>query len=136
MRKRSGEIANLHVLLVVVRRVCLIVGLGAISSTPLGILFMLTLLTVYIISNLLINKPIKKMSAIHITSEVLMGVFLLLLQMAIINATTFNNQLWNALGYIMLLLAFTAAGLLSLLTAQQTVSCIKKHSIKIKGKAE
>lgn len=68
LRRKSGELANLHALLLVVRRICLITGLGIASSSPLGCLFILTLLNVYIISNMLINKPLRKMPFLQIIS--------------------------------------------------------------------
>lgn len=116
-----------------VRRFCLIIGLGTLSGSPLGTLFMLTLLTVYIVSNWLINKPLRKMAGLQISAEILMGVFILLLQMTIINATTLDNGIWNGLGYVMLCLAFGAVAMLSILTVSQTVVCVQKF---IKKKRE
>jgi hypothetical protein len=99
-----------------VRRSCLVIGVGVVGSAPLGVLFMLTLLTVYIVSNWFISRPLKKMAGVQITAEILMGTFLLLLQMTIINATTFDNQLWMALAYITFFLALSAVVLLMVLT--------------------
>lgn len=61
IKKKAGELANLHALLLLVRRVCLVIGIGVASQSPLGILFILTLLTIYIVSNMLINKALRRM---------------------------------------------------------------------------
>ena len=136
IRKKAGELANLHALLLVVRRSCLIVGIGMTSSSPLGILFILTLLTIYIISNWLISKALKKMVMIQILAQILFGIFMVLLQMSIINATTLDNQMWTALGWIMFLLAFVAIGLLSGMVVVQIVRSVQKYRDSSKEKSQ
>lgn len=68
IKKKAGELGSLHALLLVVRRVCLVIGVGVAPQSPLGCLFILTLLTVYIVSNMLINKALRKMPIPQILS--------------------------------------------------------------------
>lgn len=132
IKKKAGELANLHALLLLVRRVCLVIGIGVASQSPLGILFILTLLTIYIVSNMLINKALRRMPTFQMLSEILLGVFLILHQMSFVNATTIDNGIWNAIGWIMVLISFSAILILTIMTCTLTYKCLKENINRIR----
>ena len=125
--------ANLHPLLLLVRRLCLILGVSLASNSPLGCLFIVTLLTIYVAANLIINRSAKRLLRVQVAAEILFGCFLVLLQMAIVNATKISPSAWNILGWIIFTIVFVCIGLLFVLTFRETYSTLRKNVHKIRG---
>jgi hypothetical protein len=61
LKKKKAEhiLSNLHCLLMVVRRVVIVIAAGLGYKHPLSSLFVVTLLTICIFSNIIINRPFK-----------------------------------------------------------------------------
>lgn len=55
----SQPLSNLHPLLTIMRRVTLVVGIGVAGERPLSCLFIVTLLSLYILSNILLNRAFR-----------------------------------------------------------------------------
>jgi hypothetical protein len=95
---------------------CLVAGIGLASQSPLGVLFIFTLLTVYIVSNWFISKSLRKRAGLQMAAEIMLCVFVILLQMSVINATTVGNAVWNGLAWTMFCLALGSLILLTIFT--------------------
>lgn len=108
-------------------------GVSLASSSPLGCLFIVTLLTVYVIANLILSKSVKKLLKVQVAAEILFDLFLVLLQMAIVNATKLGASAWNVLGWIIFTIGFLCIGLFIVLTVRETVSTLKKNIKKIRA---
>ena len=104
-----------------------------ISLEQPGCLFIVTLLTIYIAANSIINKSAKRLLRVQVADEILFGCFLVLLQMAIVNVTKISASAWNILGWIIFTIVFVCIGLLFVLTFRETYSTLRKNVHKIRG---
>lgn len=62
--RASQQLSNMHPFLLIVRRIMLVAVIGLTENTPLSCLFIITLLTICILSNIIINSPFKRYTTI------------------------------------------------------------------------
>ena len=103
------------------------------SGSPLGCLFIATLLTIYIVSNMIINKSMKKMLEVQVAGEILFGILLVMLQMTIVNATKVSNSTWRVLGWINFTIMLVCIILFFIVVLDETISCLRKNVKKIRA---
>lgn len=103
-QKTVNQISHLHLLFLLIRRMILVMIIGISPKKPLTCLFLSTLATIFIVSNMIINKPFKLHQTSLLAVEILFVLVLILLQMYIVNAPKMGTQSWNVFGFILLVL--------------------------------
>jgi hypothetical protein len=125
-KKAQHQLSNLHWLLLLVRRIIIVIAVSVGYQNPLSSLFVVTLLTICVISNIIINKPFKKYGIVVGTAESLFGLILVLLQMYIVNTSRLSNAVWNGLGYTIFMLVVAYTLLLLALAIKETIQHAQK----------
>jgi len=129
LRKQRSEhlLANLHPLFVLMRRVALAIGVGMADDSPLSCLFILTLLTICIISNIIVNRAFKIEEIPIAAAEIMLALLYILLQMYIVNASKLENGSWNIFGYALFAFLIIYSVLLIAVSLKETYRSIVKH---------
>lgn len=98
---------------------------------------MVTLLTIYILSNVLINRPFKQYCLQVGLAEALFAVILVLFQMYIVNVDKLSNTVWNRLGYAIFTLLMLYTSLLLFIGIKETIRnvrrCYRQYKNEIEG---
>jgi hypothetical protein len=116
------------------RRVVLGIGIGMADESPLSCLFILTLLTIFIISNIIVNRAFKIGEVPIAAAEIVLALLLILLQMYIVNASKLANSNWNIFGIALFVLLVIYSVLLVSVSIKETYRVIIKHYRIISGK--
>ena len=115
------------------RRIILIISVSFGNNSPLSSLFIITLLTICIISNIIINKPFKKYGAAVGSAEIMFGIILIFFQMYIVNSSKLSNTAWNIYGIITFILIFIYSIILLIIGVRESITIVKKTYFKLKA---
>lgn len=113
-------------MLLIVRRIIVVVAVSVGYENPLSSLFVVTLLTLCILSNIIINKPFKNYGVLVGICEGLLAVILVLIQMYIVNTSRLSNQVWNGFGYFIFILVLAYTIILLCIAVRESVKHISK----------
>ena len=101
--------------MIIIRRIVLVTAVGFNEQKPLSCLFIITLLTICIISNIIINHPFKRHNLLFGISEDLFAGILVLEQMYVVNAAKIGTSAWNFYGIsLFVVIVVYSVGILSM----------------------